>query len=408
LPLAVTAMLGIALLPVFGVMTAGEVFSFFGNPAVFFILGAFMLAAGVMKSGLSERMALWVIERYGTSPRRLLLTFLLLPAAMACLMPEHAVAALFLPIVWETVRSLGLRAGNRYAQSLFFAMAWGAVIGGVVTLLGGARGPLALAISDELTGSSFSFLDWTLAAAPVAIAVLMVSAVLLLRMTPLAGLDVSSAREHIALRRLELGNLDGRAYMMAGLLMVTVLAWLFAGHADSLAGIALISVVAMFALRLVDWKSIESHVNWGVVLMYGGAIAIGKALTVTGAAIWLAHSIMPDSVAGLVLVAALALMTLFFTEGVSNAAAVAVVLPVAIPLAVSSGLDPVLMALAVGIVSGFAFMLPMGTPPNAMIFGTGYVRASSMLRFGAVLSVSALLLFLLAATTIWPLLGWKI
>ncbi|RMG54318.1 MAG: sodium/sulfate symporter, partial [Gammaproteobacteria bacterium] len=149
LPLAVTSILGLALLPLLGVMPAADAFAFFGNPAVFFILGAFMLAAGVMQSGLSERLALQVLDRFSTSPQRLLLAMLLLPALMACVMPEHAVAALFLPIAWELVRSLNLRPGHRYAQLLFFALAWGSIIGGVVTLLGGARGPLALALSQE-------------------------------------------------------------------------------------------------------------------------------------------------------------------------------------------------------------------------------------------------------------------
>ena len=405
LPLAATSILGLALLPLLGVMPAGDVFALFGNPAVFFILGAFMLAAGAMQSGLSEHMALTVIERIGTSPRRLLLTMLLLPALMASIMPEHAVAALFLPIAWEIVRGLGLKAGNRYAQSIFFALAWGAIIGGVVTLLGGARGPLAMALSEELTGSSFSFLDWTLAAASIALPVLAVSAFVLCRITPMKGLDISSARERISLRRLELGDLSLRAKTMALLLLCTVIAWLFSGHASSLAGIALISVVCMFALRLVSWGAVEKHVNWGVILMYGGAIAIGKALTVTGAGVWLAHVIFPESLAGLALLALLALITLFFTEGVSNAAAVAIVLPVAIPIAAAAGIDPVTVALTVGIISGFAFMLPMGTPPNAMIFGSGFVRATHMLRYGAALSLSAFILFLVAASLWWPVLG---
>ncbi len=405
LPLAVTSLLGLALLPLLGVLPPTEVFALFGNPAVFFILGAFMLAAGAMQSGLSERMALLTIDRFGTSPQRLLLTMLLLPAVMACFMPEHAVAALFLPIGWEIVRSLRLKAGNRYAQSIFFALSWGAVIGGVITLLGGARGPLAMALSEELSGKSFSFADWTLAAAPIALSVLAVSAWVLIRVTPMGGIDISWARERISLRRLELGDFDLKAKAMALLLLLTMAAWVMAGHASSLAGIALISVVLMFALRLVSWRAVEAHVNWGVVLMYGGAIAIGKALTVTGAGLWLAHLLFPASLAGLALLAMLALLTLLFTEGVSNAAAVAIVLPVAIPVAVAANIDPVTAALVVGIVSGFAFMLPMGTPPNAMIFATGYVRASRMLRYGAVLSLASFVLFMLTAAFWWPLLG---
>ncbi|PJA31929.1 MAG: sodium/sulfate symporter [Zetaproteobacteria bacterium CG_4_9_14_3_um_filter_53_7] len=404
LPLAVTSLLGLALLPMLGVLPASEVFSLFGNPAVFFILGAFMLAAGAMQSGLSERMALLTIDRFGTSPQRLLLTMLLLPAVMACFMPEHAVAALFLPIAWEIVRSLGLKAGNGYAQSIFFALAWGAIIGGVVTLLGGARGPLALALTEELTGQTFSFADWTMAAAPIAVFMLIISALILVRITPMDGIHIGSARERISLRRLELGDFNLKAKAMSVLLVVTMLAWIFAGHSSSLAGIALLSVVAMFTLRLVSWRAVEKHVNWGVVLMYGGAIAIGKALTVSGAGLWLAHAVFPESIAGLALLALLALITLMFTEAVSNAAAVAIVLPVAIPVAAAAQIDPITVALAVGIVSGFAFMLPMGTPPNAMIFGTGFVRASHMMRYGALLSVSAFTLFMITVSLWWPLL----
>jgi len=405
LPLAVTSILGLALLPLLGVLPATNVFALFGSPAVFFILGAFMLAAGAMQSGLSERMALLAIDRFGTSPSRLLLTMLLLPAVMACFMPEHAVAALFLPIAWEIVRSLGLKAGNRYAQSIFFALAWGAIIGGVITLLGGARGPLALALTEELTGQTFSFADWTLAAVPIALPVLVVSAVMLLRITPMDGLDIATARERISLRRLELGDFDLKSKAMAILLLVTMVAWIFAGHSSSLASIALISVAVMFALRLVSWRAIEKHMNWGVVLMYGGAIAIGKALTVTGAGNWLAYAIFPESIAGLAMLAVLALITLLFTEGVSNAAAVAIVLPVAIPVAAAAQIDPITVALAIGIVSGFAFMLPMGTPPNAMIFGTGFVRGSHMLRYGAILSLTAFTLFMITVSWWWPLLA---
>ena len=167
LPLSVTSLLGLALLPLLGVLPADDAYGMFGNSAVFFILGAFMLAGGIIKTGLSEHVALALIDRVGLGPRRLLLTMLLLPALMAAFMPEHAVAAVMLPIVWEIVRGLDLKPGHRYAQSLFFAMAWGAIIGGVATLLGGARGPLALGIVEELTGRGFSFLDWALAAAPL-------------------------------------------------------------------------------------------------------------------------------------------------------------------------------------------------------------------------------------------------
>lgn len=405
LPLSVTSLMGLALLPLLGVLPADDAYGMFGNSAVFFILGAFMLAAGVIKSGLSEHVALALVGKVGLGPKRLLLTMLFLPACMAAFVPEHAVAAVMLPIVWELVRGLGLKPGHRYAQSLFFAMAWGAIIGGVATLLGGARGPLALGLVEELTGKSFSFLDWTLAAGPLVIGMLVVGTVLLLIVTPFEGLDIQSARERIEKRQLEMGGLSIQGKAMGLLLFVTVLMWVTAGQELGLASIALGSVVLMFALRLVSWKEVESHVNWGVVLMYGGAIAVGKALTVTGAGTWLAQELLPSGLAGIGLLALLALITLLMTESVSNAAAVAILLPVVIPFGMEAGFDPVTIAMAVGIIAGFAFMLPMGTPPNAMIYGTGYIELASMLRFGAILSLSALLLFVLVSSIWWPLVG---
>jgi anion transporter len=408
LPLPITSLLGLALLPILGVFSATEVFAFFGNPAVFFILGAFMLVAGVMRSGLSEHLALFVLKKVGHSEKSLLLTMLLLPAVMAFIMPEHAVAALFLPIALGIVQSLGLLKGHVYAQAIFFALAWGAIIGGVATLLGGARGPLALALVDELTGQSFSFMQWSLAALPLVVFVLMIAALLLQHMTKSVNLDMQAVQEKFIERRLEIGTLSIKGWMMSALLLATVAAWLFAGHANALASIALISVVLMFAFRLVDWKDVESQVQWGVVLMYGGAIAIGKALSDTGAAIWLAHSLIPGDILGLSLIALLVLVTLLFTESVSNAAAVAIVLPIAIPVGMAAGIEPVTMALTIGIIAGFAFMLPMGTPPNAMIYGSGYVRPSAMLKYGSVLSLSALLIFLLVAHFWWPVIGLKL
>jgi anion transporter len=408
LPLAVTSLLGMALLPILGVMPASNVFALFGNPAVFFILGAFMLVAGVMQSGLSERVALGILDRVAHTPKQLLCAMLLLPALMACVMPEHAVAALFLPIAWEIVRSLGLKKGHVYAQAIFFALAWGAIIGGVTTLLGGARGPLALALSTELTGHSFSFLQWTLAALPLVIGVLSVALYLLLRMSSYVTLDLQVVRHRFAQRRLELGALGVKGWMMAVLMLGTVLAWMLAGHANTLASISLIAVVLMFALRLVEWKAIEQHVSWSVVLMYGGAIAVGSALSVSGAGAWLAMQFFPAGIVGLSLIIVLTLATLLLTEGVSNAASVAILLPIAIPVGLTAGIDPLTIALAVGIIAGFAFMLPMGTPPNAMIYGTGFVQRLAMLRFGAVLSLTALLLFIVLVWRWWPVVGFGI
>jgi len=405
LPLPVTSMLGLALLPVLGVLPAGDIYSLFGNPAVFFILGAFALAAGIIRSGLSEQMALAVLDRMGTSPRRLLLTVLLLPAVMACFMPEHAVVAVMLPIVWSVVHGLELPRGHSFTSGLFFALAWGAIIGGVLTLLGGARGPLALAILEETTGQVFSFTDWTLAAAPIVFGMLLVAGLLLMSFVEFSTVDMKGAVQRIDQKRLEIGRASWSARLMAVLMLFTMFGWVVFGETLGLAAIALLAVVMMFALRIAAWKEVQSHIDWGVIVMYGGAIAIAKALEMTGAASWMAHILWPADLSGWGLLLLLGLMTLLLTEAISNTAAVAIMLPLAISMGGATHLDPVLIALGIGIVSGFAFSLPMGTPANAMIYGTGYIELGRMVRMGLVLMLSTLLLFALVTRFWWPSLG---
>jgi len=404
LPLAVTSLLGLALLPLLGVLPATEAYRLFGSPAVFFILGAFILAAGVMKTKLSEHMALVFLERVGLGPKRLILAVLLLPAFMAFWMPEHAVAAMFLPIVLEIVRSLGLQRGHPYAAALFLAMAWGCVIGGVATLLGGARGPLAMGILKEITGRELSFVDWSVAAMPMVLMLLLVAVAVLLVFLPRVDIDISRVRERLQVARLEQGALSVKGRIMAMVMIAAVASWVFLGHSLGLASIALMSVVLMFALRLVNWRDVEEYVNWGVVLMYGGAIAVGKALSDTGAAAWLAEFLLLDGLSPFVLLILLAGASLLLTEAVSNAAAVAILLPIAIPLGIEAGMDALFVTLAVAIVAGFAFMLPMGTPANAMIYSTNYVRLGLMVRRGVLMSVSAWALLVFTASVIWPLI----
>jgi len=226
-----------------------------------------------------------------------------------------------------------------------------------------------------------------------------------LHFSPHKEVDLQGARHRIEERQLELGRMDVKAKVMGMLMLLTVMTWILGGETFGLASIALLAVVAMFSMRLVGWKDIQSHIDWGVVLMYGGAIAVAKALEKTGAAEWMATVFWPDGITGIVVLALVALLTMLLTEGISNSAAVAIMLPIAIPLGTLTGVDPITMALTVGIVSGFAFMLPMGTPANAMVFGTGYVQLSDMIRMGSVLVVSALILFIVVAQYWWPMVG---
>lgn len=161
IPLAITALLGMVLMPLLNIMSVDHTFALFGNKAIFFILGALIISAALYYTGLGSRMAFSIIKLFGNSPRNLLVGILLTAASMACLMPEHAVAALLFPIVMEIALSLELKPlESIYAKLLFLSMAWGAIIGGITTYLGGSRNLLAVEILEQKYNMSIGFFEW--------------------------------------------------------------------------------------------------------------------------------------------------------------------------------------------------------------------------------------------------------
>ncbi len=407
LPLAVTSLLAIVLLPLLGVMSPDKAFSLFGNKAVFFILGAFILAAAMMKTGLSRRMALFFLHRFDRSPNVLLLGILLSSAFLSFWMPEHAVAAMMFPIVLEIAHALELKPlKTNYGKSLFLSMAWGAIIGGVATFLGGARNPLAVGMLQQTYHQSIGFFEWMRAVVPVVIVMLGLGYLLLRWFFPNDVHDVSSARRELGKELTASGLLSLPEKKVGGIMLLTIMAWIFFSKSVGLAEISILAAVLLFVIRAVTWRDVEGYVNWGVILMYGGAIALGEALSGSGAANWFAQEIMDNlNLTPLVVVAIISALTLALTEAISNAAAVAIMLPLGFGLGENLHINPVLMVFMVAVPSGLAFILPIGTPPNAIAFSSGYYRIEDVIKPGIIMVAVSWLLFNLAVQFYWPLIG---
>ncbi|MCG8603534.1 DASS family sodium-coupled anion symporter [bacterium] len=409
LPLMITSLLVVILFPLSGVLTTEESYALFGNEAIFFILGAFILASGVMRTGLSTRLAVLTLRHFGKSPKILLVTFLSLSAFLSFWMSEHAVAAMMLPIVLEVVDALKLPSmKSRYAKGLILSMVWGCIIGGVATFLGGARAPLAVGILLQNTGNRIGFLSWTLAALPTVLLMLVTAYFVLTRMFSPEIKDIGLARTALQRKRLALGQVSRKEKSLCILMVLTVCCWIFLGESVGLANIAIAAVVIAFAFQLLDWKEVEEDVNWGVFLMYGGAICLGFAMEQTGATEWLAtHSLgyFVQSRIGFLL--SLIFISLFLTEAISNTAAVALLLPLALGLATKFQIDPKIVTLALTIPSGLAFQLPMGTPATAIAFSSGFVGLRDTLVGGLILKLFALVFFALSILYYWPLIGFQ-
>ena len=410
LPLMITSVLAIILLPLSGAMTPSKTYSLFGNEAVFFILGVFILAACLMKSGLSTRVALAMLRRFGHTPRTLLVSVLLLNAGMSFVMSEHAVAAMNFPIILELAAVLGLRGRHtRYGKALFLAMAWGSTIGGVATLLGGARAPLALGMLKEATGKSFSFAEWSLAILPLVGAMLLVCYVILVRFFPIDITSVQAADDVLRQKSLALGRMRFNERAIGTVMLFTFAAWVFGGEEFGLANIALAAVVALFVLGLVTWREVEGYVNWGVILMYGGAICLGAAINESGAAAWIAQATVSRwATGGPGVVMMLSFLAIVLTEAMSNSAVVALMMPVSLGIAREFGMDPRIMALTIAVPAGLWYTLPIGTPANAIAYSSGLLTIRDMVGAGLCLAVCSWLTFNLMANWYWPLLGLSI
>ena len=407
LPLAITGLLAIVLIALFGVMTSSEVYALFGNEAVFFILGALILASGILKTGLSSRLALIVLNLFGSSSRALVTGIFLTSAFLSFWMPEHAVAAMMFPIVLEIARGLDLKPlKSNYGKALFISLAWGSITGGVATFLGGARNPLAIAILNETSGLTIGFFEWMITVVPIVLALLAVGYMLISVVLRGGSEEIGRARKLIAEKKIKLGRVTYEEYMVGIIMVVTIFLWMFFSHSIGLANIAILSVVALFVFKLVTWKDVELYVNWGIILMYGGAICLGTAITKSGAALWAGESLIGSSVSSpFAMIVVFAILALFLTECVSNTAIVAILLPLGISISKSFGIDPKVMTYAVAVPAGFAFILPMGTPPTAIALSSGYLKLRDLILYGLVLKFAVVVIFLLMAKYYWPIIG---
>jgi len=407
LPLAITGLLAIVLVPLYGVLSTKDTYALFGNEAVFFILGAFILAGAVMHSGLSARIALNILDRFGGSPRSLLISIFLLAAGLSFIMSEHAVAAMLFPIVLEISKGLGLKPGkSNYGRLLFFSLAWGCVIGGVATFLGGARVPLAVGILKETTGDAIGFFAYSAAVFPLVVILLVAGYFLLTRFFPIDITGVESAHGVLGKRIKGLGKAGIGEYAVGGVLILTIAAWIAIGDKIGLAAIALASVVALFAFRLVRWKDIEEYVNWGIILMYGGAIILGSALDKSGAASWLVTTAIGNWTGSPWMVFAIfSFLSILLTAAISNAAVIAILLPVSIGLAAKLGMSPAVLTYAIAVPAGLDFMFPMGTPAIAIAVSSNYISVRETVKGGFVMFITSWIVFNLVAAFYWPLIG---
>ena len=411
IPLSITSLLAIASVPLLGIMDASQAYSYFGNKAVFFILGVFILSAAMIACGLSTRISIWIMEHWSGTPGQLVTSIYCFAAFSSCFMSEHAVAVILFPVIHEIAQSLNLKRDNSvFGKSMYFAMAWGCIIGGAMTVLGGGRVLLGVEMLEKATAGqqTLGILQYTKLSFPLVILLLAGGWVALKVLFPSDIQNIDRARKALKQKATVMGKLTFQEKGIALVMGVTLFCWFGYGDQLGIANIAIISIVLLFVLNLITWKMVEAHINWAIVLMYGGAICLGEVMSESGAALWLAEQIFSGLIeSSVVFLLVIALLSTLFTTFMSNSAVIAILLPTAISMSPAYGISPALATMTVILPSNFAFILPIATPASALAYSSRFLNLKEMIWSGSILSLMGLVFYLFLLMFYWPMIGFQ-
>lgn len=398
IPIPATSMIPLGVFPLLGILDGKQVAQAYGDPLIILLMGGAMLSKAMEKSGAHRRLALYMVNLFGgDNQRRLVFGFMVAAAVLSMWVSNTATTLMLLPVAYAVLDSAADKDAGKLAVPLLLGIAYAASIGGLGTPIGSPPNVIFLKVYAEATGTMPSFSQWMLWGLPVVLLLL-----------PLAGLWITRHIDQTApLAIPQAGAWRTEEVRVLTLFTLTALAWItlrepFGGWTALLgvptanyAAVALTSVVLMFVLpngsggKLLDWES-ASTIHWGVLLLFAGGIAIAKAFSVTGISAAIGESLSGVTRLSIILlIAAVALAVTFLTEITSNTATTTLLMPILAAASLGTGFDPALLMLPAALSASCAFMLPVATGPNAIVFGSGKITVEQMVREGFVLNLIA-------------------
>ncbi len=390
--LPVSGLLILGAIPLLGLMSAHETFSSFGNPVVFFLISILIISEALNKTALVEKFSFFLMRTGQKSPYRLIFILTVGAGFLTWVIPEHATAALLLPMVLRIGRGTHRKLPPEYISLLVLAVTWGSIIGGITTLVGGARSILGIELTSQyaLTLGSrfhFTFFDWMRASLFVFFGILPVILISLYFEYRKCEKRYGDIVIEPFTKPAQEGWTRDQVITLV-LYSCTFIAWILWGHELGLAVIATISAILFFGVGILDWESVQKGVNWGIVFLFGGAIVLGKTIESSPLLhTWLQSLASNYPIPGSLLLILFALISLILTEVISNTATVSLLLPLALPVGHSFHLPLEAIMLSITLPAGLCYLLPTGTPPTAMALATGYIQPWDLIRTGWRLSL---------------------
>jgi sodium-dependent dicarboxylate transporter 2/3/5 len=430
IPIPVTALLPLVLFPALGILNAPEASAPYANELIYLFMGGFLLAAALEKWGLHRRIALRIMSWVGTKPSQLVLGFMIATAFISMWISNTATAAMMFPIalaVGEMLRPKDHEGVYHFGIALMLSVAYAASLGGIGTLIGTPPNAVLAGAASEMLGRQIGFLEWMAVGVPVTAVMIPLAWLLLVKVMHPPGKLSGDAACIIQSERAKLGPMSKGEKVTATVFALTALAWVMREEknlgAFVIPGIetwmpqvrdSTIAMTAALVLFLwptdwrkgefaLDWKTARK-IEWGVLVLFGGGLSLAAAMDQSGVAAWIGGVVAQlGNVPEWVAVLAVATLLIFLTELTSNVAVTAMAMPVMAGTAAALGMDPMLLMTTAAVGASMAFMLPVATPPNAIVFGSGYLTVPQMARVGFFLNLVAIVVVTILAETLIPL-----
>jgi sodium-dependent dicarboxylate transporter 2/3/5 len=430
IPVFVTAFLPIVAFDPLGIASIRDAAAPYSNPIIYLFLGGFIMALTLERWNLHRRIALAILRRIGTDGRRLIGGFMLVCALLSMWMTNTSTTMMLLPIILSVSSVIRDNAGNLsdkqrhdFQIAMLLGLAYSASIGGLATLIGTPPNALLVGFMSENYGIEISFARWMLIGVPITFVMLPMAWLVLTRLIFKVNIPASEAVDrHLSDMRAEMGPITTPEKRVAFVFAAVIFSWMMrrpitewfglTGVSDS--GIVMTAAVLLFMLpsgdrtqpQLMTWHD-AGRLPWGVLILFGGGLSLAAAVSSSGLALWLGESLAPLNAFGTAaLVIAAVTLVIFLTELTSNLATTATLLPVVGAIALQAGLPPIALTVPITIAASCAFMLPVATPPNAIVFATGAISIPQMVRAGFVLNLLGIVMVTLISLFAAPwLLG---
>lgn len=420
-PIPVTALLPIVVLPLAGIFTVSQATAPYASPIIFLFMGGFLIALGLERHGLHLRLALNLLKITGSSGNGIILGFMIASALLSMWISNTATAVMMLPIASSVVGLLSSRQGlnKNFALALMLSIAYSANIGGTITLIGTPPNVVMAGYLNQLLDYQMGFAEWLMIGIPSGLLLLTITYFLLTRVLFANNIkNIEGSTELITSELKKLGKISREEKLVIIVFLTTAVGWIFKPQINQIIGqplltdhiTAMIGGILMFSMPvslkdktyLMQWED-TSKLPWGILLLFGGGMALANALAEVGIIEMIGEFVSSiTQVQPLVFILAVTLIVLLMTEVMSNVALVTILIPVIIGVANGINLNPLLLVIPATLASSCAFMMPISTPPNAIVFSSGHISMKDMMKAGIWLNLISVLVIALLGYWIIP------